>query len=80
MRRVKFQVRGNASCAAYEEEGDFHGFFAESIEARDGNMNFTVALVERKDGSIKKIDPEDIQFLTPYNTPEHENCTKRQGA
>jgi hypothetical protein len=68
MRRVKYKIRGNTATAATEGQGYFHGFHADSIESRDGNMNYTVALVEREDGSMKKIDPEDIVFLTPNPT------------
>jgi hypothetical protein len=66
MRKVKYQIRSGPGKGEWIN-GDFHGFFAECVESRDGNMNYTVALVEREDGSVKKVDPEDIVFLTPHN-------------
>lgn len=67
MRKVKFLIR-TGPCKGEWMTGDFHGFFADCIEQREGNLNFTVALVELGDGSMRKADPEDIVFLTPKPT------------
>lgn len=48
-----------------EKRALFHGWGSASMEANDGNMVDTVAIVELEDGSVSSYMPHYVKFLTP---------------
>ena len=58
------RVRVTDNKGRFDFEGDFHGWYAESMEYETGPSNFTVALVEKSDGHVEMVSPGKIQFLT----------------
>ncbi len=51
-------------------EGFFHGWGVNYEEFEMGAGNFSVAIIERKDGSIIELSPSSIKFVEP--TPDND--------
>jgi hypothetical protein len=67
MRRVKvfkreYNHRGTVEIVP-DGEGLFHLWGVDFMEFESGPGNYTVAIVEREDGTIEKIDADLIQFI-----------------
>lgn len=62
----KAHVKASGSCNAgkeYEGEAMFHQWGVDFHEFETGAGNFSVTIVEDKDGQIWKAYPEDVKFL-----------------
>ena len=60
MRRVEVTDWRNAE---NKSEGLFHQFGLAVDESCDGNVSYSVAIVERPDGSVQLVGPDYIRFL-----------------
>ena len=66
MRKVKFKAYPAINNSkTFEGEGLFHCWGSSFTEFESGAGNFTIAIVETKDGKIWNVNSEDLQFLTP---------------
>ena len=48
-----------------KSEGFFHQFGLAVDESCDGNASYSVAIIERPDGSVQLVGPDYIRFLDP---------------
>lgn len=54
---------------ATEAEGEFHQFGSSFAEYENGAVQFSTAIVELPDGTIRNVDADMIQFLDKGETP-----------
>lgn len=66
MRKVLFRKldREASIYTDYIFPGSFHQWGFSVIETRDAVANYSVAIIELPDGTVKLIDPEDIKFIS----------------
>ena len=73
MRRVElYTFRARTTGLGVEQtkrgEGWFHGFGVDFEEFDGGPGNYTVAIVERDDGTIESVPLNFVRFLDPVET------------
>lgn len=70
LRRVRlYEFRRPATTEPFERrlvgEGLFHGWGTDVLEFETGACNYTVAIVEKPDGSVVTAMPKLIEFVEP---------------
>lgn len=64
LRKVKFKILlGHAYEKDFNHNGLFHQWANNYEEFESGAGNYTVALVELSDGTIKEVVPKHIKFI-----------------
>ena len=72
MRKVKFKAYPAINnSTTFEGEGLFHCWGSSFTEFETGAGNFTIAIVEDKNGNIWNVNSEDLQFLDPPDDETH---------
>lgn len=66
-----FEVRaGLRKCAYWDEKTStwpqayFHAWGLDGYEVAGGAMTYSIAIIESESGSIKKVNPEDLKFIS----------------
>ena len=65
MRKCKFKLSGK------EEFGYFHQFGIDCMESEDGNIQWTIAIIEDKNGRLHNISFSKVHFV-PDDLSRHE--------
>jgi len=61
--RVQSRVKGTGCFEPeFNHEGLFHGWGVSYEELETGAGNYTVAIVELKDGTIEEVMPKNVKF------------------
>ncbi len=64
--RVKTQKKGTGCWEdGFSGKGLFHQWASDYDEYETNAGNFTVALIELKDGTVQKVTPENLKFTDP---------------
>ena len=48
-----------------KKEALSHRFGSEAAESCDGNISYSVAIIENQDGTVDTVGPQYIRFLDP---------------
>ena len=62
----------------YPNEGLFHQWANAYEESSEGFGNYTVAIIEMPDGTIKQVIPSNIKFVEPTDFGKREPLTEEQ--
>lgn len=76
LRIVNYRLRSGDDMS--QNEGYFHGWGLEAHESNDGNISYSVALIEDTNGNIHTVTPNWIRFkLSPYKNELSRPCLYR---
>lgn len=74
-----YPIKGSAQYEdGFSEDGTFHEWGTDLLETETGAASYTVAIIERPDGTIHRANPEHVKFQTKCTAENYDTCAHWQ--